>query len=166
MPKAMTFQQLSGASRDVQMAWIEQAHPNWGLDLIYIGILPVGADELVEEYTEHWDSYASRRLESTFAKKFGDTRLAEIQHANGKTLSAAEKIWLKTAIITEKLEDGEEFPFEHVSWLRTQIDKTECIAVFCGIVAGQGGYQPDLYGIYGSTVEAEKALLREGYIEE
>ena len=105
-------------------------------------------------------------MESTFAKKFGDARLTEIQLANGKTLSATEKIWLKKAIITEKLEDGEEFPFEHVSWLRTQIDKKECIAVFSGIVAGQGGYQPDLFGIYRSTAEARKALLREGYIEE
>ena len=166
MPKAMTFQQLSGTSRDVQMAWIEQAHPSWGLDLVYIGILPVGADELVEEYVGYWDSYASRRLESTFAKKFGDKRLTEIQLANGKTLSAAEKKWLKPAVITEKLEDGGEFPFEHVSWLRTQIDKTECIAVFSGIVAGQGGYQPDLFGIFRSTVEAKKALLRDGYIEE
>ena len=52
MPKAMTVTELIGASRDSQMAWIEKARPNWGSDLVYIGILPVGADELVEEYAE------------------------------------------------------------------------------------------------------------------
>ena len=48
MPTAMTVAELIGASRDAQMAWIEKARANWGLDLIYIGIIPVGADELVE----------------------------------------------------------------------------------------------------------------------
>ena len=166
MPKAMTVTELIGASRDSQMAWIEKARPNWGSDLVYIGILPVGADELVEEYAEDWGSYAGGGLEDAFAKKFGAQRLTEIQLANGKTLSAPEKTWLKPAIINEKLENLEEFPFEHVSWLRTQIDSEQVVLVFCGIVAGQGGYIPELFGIYRSTGEAIKALARADFIEE
>ena len=166
MPKAMTAEQLVGSPQDVQMSWIEKVHPNWSDELQYIGIIPVGADELVEEYTGYWDSYASGRLEETFSDKFGDKRLTEIQLDNGKTLNAAEKKWLKSAIITEKLEDGDEFPFEHVSRFRLQINKKQLVILFSGIVAGQGGYKPELFGVYRSSGEAEKALAQEGYIEE
>ena len=57
------------------MAWIEKARPNWGLDLLYIGINPVGADELVEEYAEDWGSYAGGGLEVHLRKNTVNSQL-------------------------------------------------------------------------------------------
>ena len=69
--------------------------------------------------------------------------------------------------IAEMLEMGDDLDFPRVGRLDLSINGEKFFALFTGLILGQGGFDPELHGIYASKQAVKAELGRfSGYIQE
>ena len=162
----MNIETLLKSSINKQLAWLESYHPDHRDTLDWEtatenGAVVTGLEALIEDQLSYPESYSfADVLSASHPDVVNEARVDEIY--GGATLTDLELKLLRDIILGDELNNvGGTHAINWVSFQMLDCGEDQVCAVYFGLVEGQGGYNPEPYGIFANLEVAIEKLAQD-----